>query len=64
MDMDEQNFQEGVFSGVMGVLEYQGYSGNALREELIKVLKNMMNWTQDQIEEALVEVEWMLSDNS
>ena len=62
--MDKQNFQEGVFSGVMGTYEYLGYEGDTLREKVEETLKSMMNWTDEQVETALEEVEWMFSDNS
>ncbi len=64
MSEEERNFQEGVFSGVMGTYEHQGYEGDELREKLVGTLKHMMNWSDTQVEQALEEVAWMFSDNS
>lgn len=64
MSDEERNFQEGVFSGVMGTYEHLGYEGDTLREKVVGTLKFMMNWSDEQVEQALAEVEWMFSDNS
>jgi len=55
--MDDYN--EGVFAGVIGTLESQGFSGEHLKELLEGVLVNQMNWSSEMVSSAIQEVEWV-----
>lgn len=59
-----EDFQEGVFSGVMGTYEHLGYEGDELREKVVSTLKSMMNWSDGMVRESLQEVDWMFSSDS